>query len=65
MLINYIRVFQQSGAPSNIVGQSEGGSNLTGAGGPVGVGNGGRGTLMTREGLGLGVMVVVGFMMLV
>jgi hypothetical protein len=34
MLVNYIRVFQQSGAPSNIVGQSNGNANLTGAGGP-------------------------------
>jgi hypothetical protein len=38
MLINYIRVYQLSGAPSNVVGQTVGNSNLTGAGGP------GRGT---------------------
>jgi hypothetical protein len=37
-LINYIRVYQLSGAPSNVVGQTVGNSNLTGAGGP------GRGT---------------------
>jgi len=35
MLINYIRVYQLSGAPSNVVGQTTGNSNLTGAGGPV------------------------------
>jgi hypothetical protein len=34
MLINYIRVYQLSGAPSNVVGQTAGNSNLTGAGGP-------------------------------
>ena len=34
MLIDYIRVYQLSGAPSNVVGQSVGNSNLTGAGGP-------------------------------
>jgi hypothetical protein len=38
MLINYIRVYQLSGAPSNVVGQTVGNSNLTGAGGS------GRGT---------------------
>jgi len=34
MLINYIRIYQLSGAPSNVVGQTVGNSNLTGAGGP-------------------------------
>jgi hypothetical protein len=34
MLINYIRVFQLSGIPSNVVGQTSGNGNLTGAGGP-------------------------------
>ena len=34
MLINYIRVYQLSGSPSNVVGQTTGNSNLTGAGGP-------------------------------
>lgn len=41
MLINYIRVYQLSGSPSNIVGQASGNSNLTGAGGAVAVNNDG------------------------
>ena len=34
MLINYIRVFQLSGIPSNVIGQADGNGNLTVAGGP-------------------------------
>lgn len=34
MLIKYIRVYQLSGAPTNVVGQTNGNSNLTGAEGP-------------------------------
>jgi hypothetical protein len=48
MLINYIRVYQLSGAPSNVVGQTAGNSNLTGAGGPT------MGTVPEPENMGEG-----------
>jgi hypothetical protein len=38
MLVNYIRVYQLSGSPSGVVGQAQGNSGSTGAGGTVAVG---------------------------
>jgi len=55
MLVNYIRVYQQSGAPSNIVGQAQGNSNLTGEGGPGGPGRKNAATSVRVGWLGLGV----------
>lgn len=61
MLVNSIRVYQLSGSPSNVVGEAQGNSNLTGAGGAVAVGdrpNGGRrsGDLRLRA-LAMGVLM--------
>ncbi|WWD22847.1 hypothetical protein CI109_107341 [Kwoniella shandongensis] len=67
MLINYIKVFQQSGTDFSM-SQAENVSNLTGAGGAVGVpsasGISGADTGRSKEGLGFWKIWIVGLMVI-